>query len=627
MIEKMTKVQIIGPKGLLDECIKTLHAMSIVHIETVPSDIGLAEEAFLRRLPMEKEKVKEKEALDNVLDKIKGLMLLLKPPASYRSVTVGWADMWRLADELAPMGEEVRRVSAGLEGLKEELAVIGKYERLLRGFAPVVPRLGGLKNFDIVGLTVEKTRGGIVALLDLEVSKITGGAYEIYVQEIDDATTGVVLAYPRKFEPMVRQLLSGRSISEIKLPEGYGEMPLLDALKEMERKKGAIPRLIREGTDRLSYISGRWYWTLVAMMKAAEDRLDEIGALAYAGQTMFAFVIEGWVPADMFGGVHGKFNSIFGGKVMVREMEVREEDIDFIPVYIKNPRLLRPFEVLLSALPPPKYGSVDPTPYIAFFFPAFFGLIVGDIGYGAVILILSFYLKRRFRDKEMLKDISSVLSAGSLSAIVFGFLFGEFFGDLGMRLGIIHPILLNRALALRTFLVLTLGIGAGHVLLGLVIGAVNRLHRGRRKEAGVKAAHFVMAVSFLVVMGILWGYLPKGLFTPGLAALVVSFAALILLEGIIGPLEVIKSVGNMLSYVRLMAVGTASVVMAVVANRIGGLSDDIILGIIAAALIHLLNIVISVVSPAIQSMRLHYVEFFSKFYEGGGKRYAPFKKR
>ncbi|MBI5810258.1 MAG: hypothetical protein HZB21_03600, partial [Deltaproteobacteria bacterium] len=117
MIEKMTKVQIIGPKGLLDECVKTLHAMSIVHIETVPADTGLLEEAFLRRLPMEKEKVKEKEALLEALDKIKGLALLLKPPASYRGVTLGAADMWRLADELAPMGEEVRRVSAGLEGL------------------------------------------------------------------------------------------------------------------------------------------------------------------------------------------------------------------------------------------------------------------------------------------------------------------------------------------------------------------------------------------------------------------------------------------------------------------------------------------------------------------------------
>jgi V/A-type H+-transporting ATPase subunit I len=76
-----------------------------------------------------------------------------------------------------------------------------------------------------------------------------------------------------------------------------------------------------------------------------------------------------------------------------------------------------------------------------------------------------------------------------------------------------------------------------------------------------------------------------------------------------------------------MAVGTASVVMALVANRIGSLSENLILGIIVAGLIHILNLLLSVISPSIQSMRLQYVEFFSKFYEGGGRKYTPFKKR
>jgi V/A-type H+/Na+-transporting ATPase subunit I len=106
-----------------------------------------------------------------------------------------------------------------------------------------------------------------------------------------------------------------------------------------------------------------------------------------------------------------------------------------------------------------------------------------------------------------------------------------------------------------------------------------------------------------------------------------SFIALSVLEGMLGPIEFMEALGNIISYVRLMAVGTASVVMALVANQMGALADNAALGVIIAALIHCLNLLLSVLSPSIQSMRLQYVEFFSKFYEGGGRLYRPFKKR
>ncbi|MBI5287294.1 MAG: ATPase, partial [Deltaproteobacteria bacterium] len=87
-----------------------------------------------------------------------------------------------------------------------------------------------------------------------------------------------------------------------------------------------------------------------------------------------------------------------------------------------------------------------------------------------------------------------------------------------------------------------------------------------------------------------------------------------------------KTVGNILSYARIMAIGTASVVMAVVANKLGGAVGNVLLGIIVAALIHTLNVALGILSPTIHSLRLHYVEFFSKFYQPGGRRYTPFKK-
>lgn len=626
MIKKMQKIQIIGPKAYLDECIKVLHAAAMVHIEEVRADPG-AEEAFLKRLPIEREKVKEKEELDKADDRLKNLLLLLKPRPSYRAVRVPGGEIFRILEEIAPVEEEAKELNARKDGLNEELATVNKYEKLLIGFAPIVSRLGGLKNFEIVGLTIEKTREDIPALLDAELKKITGGTYQLFSKELDENTTGVVLTYPKRYDSEVRSLLTGKSISEIRLPDEYADKTLIEALKEMDRKKRGLPGLINEAEREIERISAEWYGKAVGLKEAVEDAIDELGVLTYAAQTRLTFVIEGWVPVDMYGQLNEKFEKFFGSKVLVRELEIEEKETELIPVCIKNPKILKPFEVFLSALPPPRYGSVDPTPYVALFFPAFFGLIVGDIAYGAIILSLSLYLRRRFRDRAAISDILTVMSISSVSAIVFGVFFGEFFGDLGERLGILHPLLVNRIEALKTLLVFTIGIGVGHVVLGYVIGFANQLHRGRLKEAGIKFFYLVLIVSFLFILGVMFGYFTKGVLTPSVIVLIVSLVLLIALEGIIGPLEFIKTLGNILSYVRIMAVGTASVVMATVANRMGSLSDNLFLGILIAALIHTLNIFLSILSPSIQSMRLQYVEFFSKFYEGGGRKYVPFKKR
>jgi len=625
MIEEMVKVQIIGPKGLLDECIKVLHAAAVVHVETIPAPADAGD--FFQKLPLEKDKIARKETLERGAERLRNLMHLLKEPASYRAVRFGYEDINSGLARVEPVELRVKSLRAEKDELAEELVSVNRYERLLHGFAPIVSRLGGLKNFEIVGLTVEKTREDVPGLIDAEIKKITGGNYQIYVKDLDEKDVGIVLAYEKKHDAMVRYLLSGKSISEVRLPDEYSRLSLVESLKLMGRRKAAIPGLLSGVESELERISAEWYAKLSGLIKAVEDAIDEIGMIMYAAQTRFAFVIEGWVPARLFVALKEKFTEIFEDRVLVRELEVKRTEVDLIPVHIKNPKIFRPFEVFLSALPPPRYGSVDPTPYVAVFFPVFFGLIVGDIGYGLLILLTGLYLRLRFRDKQMLSDIASVLSISSVAAIIFGILFGEFFGDLGHRLGLIHPLLFHRTEALKTTMVLTIGIGIGHVLLGIVIGIANHLSRGKTKEAGAKGAYFTVIVSFLFVLAVLFNFLPRGFLTPGVVVLALSFIVLTVLEGVLGPLEFLKALGNILSYLRIMAIGTASVVMALVANRIGGLSEDLVVGILAAGIIHALNVVLSVLSPSIQSMRLHYVEFFSKFYEGGGRKYTPFKKR
>ncbi|OGQ50730.1 MAG: hypothetical protein A3J24_09435, partial [Deltaproteobacteria bacterium RIFCSPLOWO2_02_FULL_53_8] len=445
---------------MLDECIKTLHATSVLHIEA--ADVAIGEDFFLQRLPIEKDKLLEKESLERSRETLRNLLFLLKTPDDIRPSRISSADLRPRIDSIEPVVERVKTIRAQLDSLAEELSAVNRYEKLIIGFAPVVSRLGGLKNFEIAGLTLEKSRASVVDLLASEINRITEGQFELHTTDIDEATLGVVVAYPKKYDSQIRYLLTGKSINEIRLPDDYADLSLLNALKLMRIRKEELPRLASEYDKELGRISIEWYGLVKGMLTAIDDAIDEIGVLSYAGQTRFTFVIEGWAPADLLEELRRRFSAQYAGSVILRELPISHKETHRVPVCIVNPRSLRPFEVFLGALPPPKYGSVDPTPYVAIFFPIFFGLMVGDIGYGLVILAIGLILRSRLRSNEKMRDIATVVSISSVSAIIFGILFGEFFGDLGTRMHLLHPILLHRAEALKTMMGITLVIGAAH---------------------------------------------------------------------------------------------------------------------------------------------------------------------
>jgi V/A-type H+-transporting ATPase subunit I len=130
----------------------------------------------------------------------------------------------------------------------------------------------------------------------------------------------------------------------------------------------------------------------------------------------------------------------------------------------------------------------------------------------------------------------------------------------------------------------------------------------------------------LVIVGLLAavGVLPRGFFSPVIIALLVGFPVLIVLEGLVAPIEFLATLGNILSYARIMALGVASVMMAVVANKMVGAIGSVTVGILFALLFHLVNFDIAAFTPTIHALRLHYVEFFGKFFSPGGVRYQPF---
>ena len=168
-----------------------------------------------------------------------------------------------------------------------------------------------------------------------------------------------------------------------------------------------------------------------------------------------------------------------------------------------------------------------------------------------------------------------------------------------------------------------IGLGLAHVILGLVLGAIASW-RGERRHAighGVTALMLVLVVAALLAA---FEVLPRALFTPAVIGLLVAFPLLVFAEGALGAVEFFSTIGNVLSYARVMAIGAASVMLAAVANRMAGAFGSALVGVAFALLFHLVNFALGLFSPTVQALRLQYVEFFQHFYSPGGEPYRPF---
>jgi V/A-type H+-transporting ATPase subunit I len=302
-----------------------------------------------------------------------------------------------------------------------------------------------------------------------------------------------------------------------------------------------------------------------------------------------------------------------------------------MPVLMRNVALARPFESLVRFLDLPRPGTLDPTGLMTLFLPLIFGAMVGDVVYGLLLLVAAAWAKRRFTEPGLLRDTSSVLLVGSVWAVVFGFVFGEALGNLGKDLlGYDWALWFYRPEGLVPLLLFALALGATHVVLGLLLGIWQGWQERHRGEVVEPFGTLLAIAGVFGLAGLAAGMLPGGLVTPAVAAVIVGLVLMMTAHGamglLMGPLELIGALGNVLSYLRIAAVGLASAYLAIVANEFAAVGP-LWLGVIIAAFFHALNLALAGFSPMIQAMRLHYVEFFSKFYAGGGRMFRPFGAR
>ncbi len=625
MIVRMSKIEIVGPKDLLQEAIVVVRELGIFQIEH--EAVGFVEKGLqekIRTFYHDEKTARERLLLQEVLLKIEELISLL-PRIEVRN---SYIEAHSVIDAVAKTIERhislAQDLRSGLDVFQKEQTDLGHYMLFLNALAALVDRTEEAPDLDFIGLTIREP--GMLDHLREAISRITEWKFEFTTNAADDGTLVGLITVEKGLSDKVKKSLSDERVPELSFPASFSGLTFSEKVIFVKKRMEEIEAEIRKLHADQQRLAAQWMPIYLKVREWVQDRLSLLTATASAYETRMCFFINGWMPSRDVEGLRKRLDETFKGKVVIDEKEIKEEDLDRVPIVLNNPPYFRPFELFTSLLPLPAYTSYDPTPYIGIFFPVFFGMILGDAGYGLLLIIISLVLLKRYRKKQIVLDGAKILLVSSLYAVFFGLLYGEFFGDLPQRLYGIEPPCVERRTAIIPMLCFTASIGVVHVFLGLFLGALTSLRRKEKREAVYKLVSIIIILCIIAVVASISGLFPYVLARPVIIAILVLTPLLLFAGGLLAPLELLKSIGNIISYVRIMAIGLTSVLLAFVANRLGGLTGDIVTGAAVAGLLHFLNIILGVFSPTIHSLRLHYVEFFSKFVVQGGRRFEPLRK-
>ncbi|MGZ4910599.1 MAG: V-type ATP synthase subunit I [Halobacteriota archaeon] len=621
----MTKVIIAGSKDYMGVAIDALHKHNVVHI----ADFVDEDDDFKICKPYAS------------ATKLSERAVSLRSIASYLSIS-GKEEIHNrypegaitdgIDEKTERLNFEVAQVTDKISDIDSRIKEIDDKKRLLdplKNFDLPLDLYGGYQSLAVFVGTLK----GLPPISDIT------NDYEVETVPYGKGHT-IALFVPREFEDDVLKRLQDQSYSALSPPEMEGTPK--DILADLDVQRAELESEKETSQGDLNSLREKYIDYILASDEYLSIATQKAEAPLRFATTKNAFIIEGWIPTKNLELVRSDVDGVTAGHVLVATDASEPVSPEKVPIALENPMPSQPFEVLTKAFSLPKYNEIDPTTFIALIYPFLFALMLGDIGYGAVVIGIGFLVQRRLKSKGI-RDLAKILVYAGVLSVVFGFIYNEFFGvELFGARGLIqffyaYPTI-PRFDNVLTLLLVTLVIGILMLTLGYILGFVNEY-----RQHGLKHAVFAK-VSWLLL---LWGgvlviiqILPpltagaaisiSPALLAGLALALVGFVFLIMGEGIIGIAELPTLLSNVLSYSRLLSIGISSAGIALAVNKLsdalffsrGGVF--IILGVLLLIVGHAVNTALGILDSGLQSLRLHYVEFFTKFYRGGGTKYRPF---
>ncbi len=608
----MQKVRIICLERDKGSAVAALHRFGMLELRK--SSLALADDSAPQDM----------SAISEMLIKIDGALQYLSPTPSRHEGHMGIGKL--LAEGKAAMAvtEKIYSLADERKKISEEQAVLGYAQETATMFLGTGISFDNLKSeaLEYRAFVLDKKSAGV---FEQAISKLKI-EHETIAKEAGKGKLMVFIAYER-----------GRSIDEVTKEVKMRELDLNarylegSASASAGRAAAALSsndRKLASLSNELESISRKSYSHLLNLREMFQIEMSRMEAAAMFKKTEKASIIEGWVPIKQAGEARKALAGAVSGRYAMDAIETDE----LAPTYLNRPKILKPFDFLMNFYSTPRSDEIDPTWIFIISFPIFYGLMVSDVGYGLLSLLFVTWVASRTNPEGLVHNTAKIWQLTSISAVFFGFLSNQYMG-VGLNQYFIpwfHGF--NWFNNVTSLIVVTILFGIVQVGLGFILGFVNQWHHGHRRHALSKLFSLIVLISgTIAVAGAFFSVFS------GTVTLASTAVAVISLVGIVASnpseaTEITSLITHPLSYSRIMGFGLASVIIAFLIDKafLPNPSAGILLFIvylIIFSVLHFLNMILGIFEGAVQSARLNFVEFFTKFYTGSGIRFNPFSYR
>ena len=376
MLQKMKRIQVIGPKKDFNHVVDLLYHEGTVHLEDISQCIS-PDEIFLSKV--EKEKAGE---VAEVLSKISVILTTLPkiPDDEAVQARINHELQGKNRDEIIQQAKEViqeleyvtKDLSTKKSNLKLSITTLDRYAKILNIIQPIEHEIPVLENYEVTILLIQKEYADVLTLIREEMEKITWNRFEMSSTSVDDETLATLMIFHKRYSQQVHSFIFSVNVNEVRLPQEYMGKPFYEMFAGIETDKFQKNEEIKLIDEKLATLSNTWYQELAVLKKTFEDISEELGEFNKFGHSDFTFVVMGWVPKKFFKRLKDTLANEYGDRVVIRELDVNAEEMEKAPTFYDNPRWVKPFQAIMATGPHPQIQGDRPFSLHCDLFPSLF---------------------------------------------------------------------------------------------------------------------------------------------------------------------------------------------------------------------------------------------------------------